>query len=116
MRTDSAGVARCYSAGVRFTEPNHVVAGIEPPRPEDVRRVADDLMRGAFTGDFAVALERAAAFCHVTSAGSAELPGTEQVVDVHITRGGELLRPGELGFTLEPDDIIEALSEERLTC
>ncbi len=79
MRTDSAGVARCYAAGVRFTEPNHVVAGIDPPRPEDVQRVADDLMRGAFTGDFAVALERAAAFCHVTSAGSAELPGTEQV-------------------------------------
>lgn len=77
MRADSAGVARCYSAGVRFTEPNHVVAGIEPPRPEDVRRVADDLMRGAFTGDFAVALERAAAFCLVTSAGSAELRGLE---------------------------------------
>ena len=33
--------------------------------------------RGAFTGDFAIALERAAAFCLVTSAGSAELRGLE---------------------------------------
>ncbi|MFT3861577.1 hypothetical protein [Micropruina sp.] len=77
MRIDSHGVARCYSSGVRFTEPNHVVAGIEPPSPADVRRVADDLMRGVFVGDFAVALERAAAFCRVTSAGSAEFAGME---------------------------------------
>lgn len=80
MRTDSAGVARCYAAGVRFTEPNHVVAGIDPPRPEDVRRVADDILRGAFTGDFAVALERAAAFCAVSSAGSAELDGRDHLL------------------------------------
>jgi hypothetical protein len=79
MRGDAAEVARCYAAGVRFTEPNHVVAGIEPPRPEDVRRVADDILRGAFTGDFGVALERAAAFCHVVSAGSADLEGTDAV-------------------------------------
>ncbi|MEZ5126911.1 MAG: hypothetical protein R2703_00130 [Micropruina glycogenica] len=80
MRTDSAGVGRVYAAGVRFTEPNHVVAGIDPPRPEDVRRVADDILRGAFTGDFAVALERAAAFCAVSSAGSAELDGRDHLL------------------------------------
>ena len=80
MRSDSDGVARVYAAGVRFTEPDHVVAGIEPPRPEDVRRIADDIMRGVFTGDFGVALERAAAFCSVTSAGSAELDGREHLL------------------------------------
>ena len=80
MRTDSTGVARVYSAGVRFSEPDHVVAGVEPSRPEDVRRIADDIMRGAFTGDFGVALERAAAFCSVTSAGSAELDGRDHLV------------------------------------
>ncbi len=104
MRTDSAGVARCYAAGVRFTEPNHVVAGIDPPRPEDVQRVADDLMRGAFTGDFAVALERAAAFCHVTSAGSAELEGVEplarsarlQEMAADLTGCARLWRSGDL--------------------
>ena len=47
---------------------------------------------------------------------SPRLPDTEQVVDVHITREGELLRPCDLTFALQPDDIIEALSEERLTC
>ncbi|MFT3833688.1 MAG: hypothetical protein QM711_10270 [Micropruina sp.] len=104
MRTDAEGVARCYAAGVRFTEPNHVVAGIEPPRPDDVRRVADDLMRGAFTGDFAVALERAAAFCLVTSAGSADLHGIEplaraarlQEMAADLTAGALLWRAGDL--------------------
>lgn len=87
MRSDSAGVARVYAAGVRFTEPNHVVAGIEPPRPDDVRRIADDILRGAFEGDFAVALERSAAFCAVTSAGSADLDGRD-----HLMRAAKLQR------------------------
>lgn len=66
-------VAREYAAGVRFTEPNHAVAGIDPPGPDEVRRVADQILRGAFTGDFAVALERAAAFCLVVTSGRADI-------------------------------------------
>ncbi|NLT30848.1 MAG: hypothetical protein GXX86_10380, partial [Propionibacterium sp.] len=41
--------------------------------PDEVRRVADDILRGAFTGDFAMALERASAFCHVVVSGRADL-------------------------------------------
>ena len=104
MRTDSAGVGRVYAAGVRFTEPNHVVAGIDPPRPEDVRRVADDILRGAFDGDFAVALERAAALCAVTSAGSSEIAGQEalmratklQQLSADLTAAAALWRAGRL--------------------
>lgn len=65
--------ARDYAAGIRFTEPNHVVAGVEPTGPDEVRRVADEILRGAFTGDFAVALERAAAFCHVVASGRGDV-------------------------------------------
>lgn len=82
MRTDPREVAREYAAGVPFTEPNHVVAGIEPPGPEEVSRVADEILRGAFTGDFDVALERAAAFCHVVVSGRAELArGADELGD-----------------------------------
>lgn len=73
VRTDPAGAAREYAAGVRFTEPNHAVAGAEPPGPDEVRRVADQILGGVFSGDLAVALERAAAFCHVVVAGRAEV-------------------------------------------
>lgn len=65
--------AREYAAGIPFTEPNHVVAGVEPTGPEEIRRVVDQILRGAFTGDFAVALERAAAFCHVVAVGRSEV-------------------------------------------
>ncbi len=104
MRTDSDGVARAYSAGVRFTEPNHVVAGIDPPTPADVRRVADDILRGAFEGDFAVALERAAALSAVTSSGTSEIAGHEallratklQEMAADLTAAAALWREGRL--------------------
>lgn len=65
--------ARDYAAGIRFTEPNHVVAGVDPTGPDEVRRAADAILRGMFRGDFAVALERAAAFCHVVASGRADI-------------------------------------------
>jgi len=77
VRANPGEVAREYYYGVRFTEPNHVIAGVEPPGPDEVTRVADEILRGAFTGDFADALERASAFCLVVVAGRAyATPGT----------------------------------------
>lgn len=73
MRLNPDTVAREYAAGVHFTEPNHAVAGVEPPGPQQVGCVADAILRGVFTGDLADALDRAAAFCHVVVAGRAEL-------------------------------------------
>lgn len=74
VRTDPYGAAREYAAGIRFTEPDHVVAGAgDPTGPDEVRQVTEQILRGVFTGDFAVALERAAAFCRVVSSGRAEV-------------------------------------------
>ena len=41
------------------------------PGPADVRAVADAVLSGVYTGDLAVALERAAAFCQVLATGAA---------------------------------------------
>lgn len=80
MRESPDAVAREYAAGVHFTEPHHAVAGVEPPGPDEVRRVADEILRGAFTGDVGLALDRAAAFCQVVVAGRAELArGTDDL-------------------------------------
>lgn len=81
VRTDPTGVAREYEAGIRFTEPNHAVAGADPAGPDEVVRVADEILQGVFGGDLAVALERAAAFAHVVAAGRADVtPGMDNVV------------------------------------
>ncbi len=48
-----------------------MVAGASTPTgPAEVQQLADRILHGLFRGDFAVALERAAAFCRVTAAGA----------------------------------------------
>ncbi|QEE62230.1 DNA-directed RNA polymerase subunit beta [Salinibacterium sp. dk2585] len=48
-----------------------VVAGATVPTgPEEITALADQILRGLFDGDFAVALDRAAAFCRLTSLGA----------------------------------------------
>lgn len=105
MRRSPDEVAREYAWGVPYTEPHHVVAGVEPPGPEEVRQVADRILHGAFTGDFAIALERASAFCRVVVAGRAvATEGHRSALDAHRLRDladdladcARLWRDGEL--------------------
>jgi len=74
VRRDPTGAARDYAAGIRFADVPHVVAGVaEPPGPEELKALTDAILTGVFEGDLAIALERAAAFCRVISAGRAHL-------------------------------------------
>jgi hypothetical protein len=67
-------VAREYDAGQRRADVARVVAGVaEPPGPDELRRMVDDVLRGIAGGDFAVTLFRAAAFARVVAAGRATL-------------------------------------------
>jgi hypothetical protein len=60
--------------------------------------LADAVLAGAFTGDFAVALERAAAFCRVVSTGWAVLADDEtdpERAEQRTRRAAGLLRTGQ---------------------
>jgi hypothetical protein len=71
-----------YAAGMRFTDVNHAVAGVaEPPGPSELRALTDAILTGVFEGDLAVALQRAAAFCRVVSAGRAERANSTDATD-----------------------------------
>ena len=51
-----------------------MIAGAPVPAiPDELVAVIDTILRGAFTGDFAVALDRAAAFCRVQASGATHL-------------------------------------------
>ena len=77
-----------YTAGVRFADVDHAVAGAaEPPGPTEVTTLADAILAGVFQGDLAVALERAAAFCRVVAAGRADRSEGEEAA----TRAAHLL-------------------------
>jgi hypothetical protein len=90
-----------YTAGVRFTDVNHAVAGVaEPPGPQEMRVLADVILRGVFEGDLAVALERAAAFCRVVASGRADRADSmdshdEGAATAQTRRAAYLLATGE---------------------
>lgn len=89
---DPVQAAREFDEGRRHTPVHEVVAGVvDPPGPDEVRRLVDLVLRGVARGDFADTLWRAAAFARVVAAGRAALtdqavpddraPGTDPVAD-----------------------------------
>jgi hypothetical protein len=74
VHRDGVEAARLFAAGKRVAEVSTAVAGVaDPPGPHEVAEMGDAVLTSAFDGDFAVALERAAAFCRVVAAGRAHL-------------------------------------------
>ena len=71
VRQDPTGTSFLYQRGVEVaTSIDPVVAGATAPTgPEEITTLADQILRGLFQGDFAVALDRAAAFCRIMSLG-----------------------------------------------
>jgi hypothetical protein len=51
----------------------------DPPGPEELRAMVDQVLRGIAGGDFADVLLRAAAFARVVATGRAELSETDAV-------------------------------------
>jgi hypothetical protein len=71
---DPVEVAREYDAGRRTAQVAQVVAGVaDPPGPEELRTMVDEVLRGIASSDFADVLFRAAAFARVVATGRARL-------------------------------------------
>lgn len=69
---DPDRVAAEFDAGQRRTDVARVVAGVaDPPGPDELRAMVDDVLRGIARGDFAVTLFRASAFARIVAAGRA---------------------------------------------
>ena len=63
MRKNRESIARLWRVGEPVATTASAIAGVDQaPTENDIARTADSILAGAFTGDFAVALERAAAF------------------------------------------------------
>lgn len=59
-----------------------IVAGAaEPVTPESIAELCDTILRGVFTGDLAVALDRAASYCRIMSLGAASLADDRDAFD-----------------------------------
>jgi hypothetical protein len=75
IRSDPHGVALLFQRGSEvLATADPVVAGAETPTgPDEIRVLADAVLRGVYVGDVAVAFDRAAAFCRTAAAGAADL-------------------------------------------
>lgn len=76
VHRDPGAASREFDCGRRLSPVLEVVAGVaDPPGPVQVRALVDVVLTGAYRGDFAVALERAAAFARIVAVGRAHEPG-----------------------------------------
>lgn len=99
VRRDPRTVAERFRLGVERAQVHGVVAGVaDHSGPDAVVDVVDAVLSGVFSGDLAVALERAGAFCRVLATGAALdadlMPDADDAVAV--TRGASgLVRTAE---------------------
>ena len=97
VRRESVEAAADYAAGQAIAPVHQVVAGAaDPPDPQALRVLVDQVLHGVFAGDLAVALERAGAFCRVVVAGRVhradELEASEPDAAAALTRSSAALR------------------------
>ncbi|MGO1479922.1 MAG: hypothetical protein ACTHWF_02245 [Brachybacterium sp.] len=88
-------VVRRYRAGSRTIPGLRYLSGFaEPPEVEQVQRTMDHILRGAFTGDLALALRRAGAVAMIVAYGTAHL-ADDDLGDERTRQAERLLRTGE---------------------
>jgi hypothetical protein len=96
VRTTPFEASADFTAGRSAAAVSHVVAGVaDPPTPEALQVLLDQVLHGVFAGDLDVALERAGAFCRVVVAGRVvrahETDDTDPVAADALTRSSAAL-------------------------
>ena len=83
IRQDPTGMSFLFQRGSEVLDTiDAVVAGAPlPTGPEEIIVLADQILRGLFTGDFAIALDRAAAFCRVSAAGGTSVADDAELIN-----------------------------------
>ena len=83
IRQDPEGLSFLFQRGSEVLPTiDTVVAGAPlPTGPEEITALADEILRGLFRGDFATALDRAAAFSRVTAAGCSSIADDADVTN-----------------------------------
>lgn len=83
IRDDADGNALAFRRGAELLPTiDPVVAGASMPTgPEEIMTLADEILRGVFRGDLAVALDRAAAYARVSAAGWVDFADARELGD-----------------------------------
>ena len=91
---DPVRAAREFEHGRRRAPVSEAISGVkEPPGPDEVQMLADQVLAGLVTGDFADVLFRAAAFARVSATGRVDLHSDHQE---HLAAARMLTLAGQL--------------------
>ena len=112
IRQDATGTAYLFQRGTDVLDSiDPMVAGRPTPTgPEEITQLADQILRGAFRGDFAIALERASSFCRICAAGATSIADDSDPVNPD--RGTELTTRA-LRFATTADELTAAARLQR---
>lgn len=107
IRQDARQASFFFERGVAVSRTiDPVVAGAESPTgPDEVNALADQILRGVFTGDFAIALDRAAAFCRIMGQGCASVADDADATEPD---RAAVLTTRALRFEIIADDLTHA--------
>lgn len=98
---DPVGVAHEYEAGRTLAPVARVVAGVaDPPGPDELRAMIDQVLRGIAGSDFADVLLRAAAFARVVAFGRAHHAGADAARMLQLSEQLEASGHAELAHRL----------------
>lgn len=107
IRADSALSALLYERGrIELRSADAAIAGAPAPASgQELVALVDQILRGAFRGDFSVALDRAAAYCRVQASGATHTADDYERTEPQ--RASELTRRA-LRLTDYADDLVAA--------
>ncbi|MDQ2699632.1 MAG: DNA-directed RNA polymerase subunit beta [Actinomycetota bacterium] len=112
IRQDATGTAYLFQRGTDVLESaDTIIAGaVAPTGPEEITQLADQILRGAFRGDFAIALDRASSFCRICAAGASSIADDSDAVNPD--RATELTTRA-LRFTTTAEELTAAARLQR---
>ncbi len=94
---DPLAVARQFEAGRRSAQVARVVSGVaEPPGPDQLKAMVDQVLRGIAQSDFADVLLRASAFARVVASGRAATEASATDVQRMLVLSEQLEAAGHL--------------------
>ncbi|WP_010203628.1 hypothetical protein [Salinibacterium sp. PAMC 21357] len=90
IQQDAVGTSLLFQRGIETlrTIDAAVTGAINPTGPDEIRELADQILRGLFRGDFGVALDRAASFSRILASGAGSIADDQELLDP--TRASEL--------------------------
>ncbi len=83
IHSDAVTAALLYERGrTELHSADEAITGAPAPAsPDELMALIDTILRGVFRGDFAIALERAAAFCRVQASGATHLADDDEAIE-----------------------------------